>query len=172
MKVIFLDIDGVLNCQLSKSRYKGMLGVDDDKVQLLKDIVDSTGAVIVLTSTWKVDWFKCEYIEDLPAMGGYLVKKLKNFRLHILDKTEDKEWASRGDGIKEWIKNSKVNVESFVILDDEIFDYDEENLMNNLVKTSFYGEFGGLQPSHIQKAVNILNNSSYTSEGETPNEMD
>ena len=88
-----------------------------------------------------------------------------------MDKTDDKEWAARGDGIKEWIKNSKVNVESFVILDDGIFDYDEENLMNNLVKTSFYGELGGLQPSHIQKAVNILNNSSYTNKGETTNEM-
>ena len=39
MKLIFLDIDGVLNCAISKSRCFGCLGIDDDKVKRLKTIV-------------------------------------------------------------------------------------------------------------------------------------
>lgn len=53
MKVIFLDIDGVLNCVTSKS-YCGMyVGVDADKIRRLARIVEETGAKIVLSSDWR-----------------------------------------------------------------------------------------------------------------------
>lgn len=38
MKIIFLDIDGVLNCHNSKSDCNGRLGIDEDKVKRLKKI--------------------------------------------------------------------------------------------------------------------------------------
>lgn len=47
MKIIFLDIDGVLNYENSKSK------VEEEKVKLLKEIVDKTGAEIVLSSDWR-----------------------------------------------------------------------------------------------------------------------
>lgn len=159
MKVIFLDVDGVLNELGSTSRCCGMLGVDEDKVKRLSDIVMRTKAVIVLTSTWKSDWFRCEYEEDLPTMGLYLQQKLRKYGVHILDKTTDVEWSKRGDGIKRWMNECKVPIESFCIIDDETFDYEEEGLMDRLVKTSFYGDVGGLHTSHVERAIELLNNT-------------
>ena len=66
MKVIFLDIDGVLNCQSSKSSCHGMVGIDNDKVKRLKEIVKATGAKMVLISTWKTDWQKEKETEHIP----------------------------------------------------------------------------------------------------------
>ena len=40
MKVIFLDIDGVLNCSKSKSSCLGCTGIDDIKVKRLKRIIE------------------------------------------------------------------------------------------------------------------------------------
>lgn len=47
MKIIFLDIDGVLNYENSKSK------VEEEKVKLLKEIVGRTDAEIVLSSDWR-----------------------------------------------------------------------------------------------------------------------
>lgn len=156
MKIIFLDIDGVLNYSGCKARSAtGCLGVEEEKVKLLRQIIDQTGAIVVLTSTWKTDWFKTQYIEDLPKNGQYLVRQLGKYRIFILDKTVDPSWAQRGQGILDFIETSKYNVEQFVILDDESFDFIELGLENRFVKTGFFAK--GLLPEHVEKAVCILN---------------
>lgn len=57
MKVIFLDIDGVLNSDEYIDRAKNVQGIerhiDIDKVKLLKKAIDETGAKTVLTSSWR-----------------------------------------------------------------------------------------------------------------------
>lgn len=155
MKIIFLDIDGVLNYRGCKARSAtGCLGIEEEKVKLLQDLVGRTDACVILTSTWKTDWFRTQYIEDLPKDGQYLMRQLGEYRIFILDKTEDPSWAQRGQGILDFIENSKYNVEQFVILDDESFDFTELGLDNRFVKTSFTD---GLLPEHVEKAVCILN---------------
>lgn len=42
MKVIFLDIDGVLNNDRTKEVVAGYTFVDEDKIVLLKEILDQT----------------------------------------------------------------------------------------------------------------------------------
>lgn len=56
MKIIFLDVDGVLNSStyINKETYH----IKQEKVRFLKNIVDHTGANIVLTSTWKAGFDK------------------------------------------------------------------------------------------------------------------
>ena len=55
MKVIFLDIDGVLNVIPTKfDQWGAYFGPDDHFVKNLKKIVDQTGAKIVITSTWRM----------------------------------------------------------------------------------------------------------------------
>lgn len=51
MKIIFLDVYGVLvHANYSN---KENLHIDEEKVKILKEIVDKTDAKIVLSSTWK-----------------------------------------------------------------------------------------------------------------------
>lgn len=153
MKIIFLDIDGVLNCQSSKSSCYGIMGIDDDKVIRLRKIVECTGAKIVLISTWKTNWQKV-YKDEQGYMADYLDRKLKRQRLAIMDKTDD-YIAMRGEGIVRWLESR--NVESFVILDDEEFDYEKVGIADRLIKTNFYNDSGGLQEEHMQPAINKLN---------------
>ena len=153
MKVVFLDVDGVLNCRYSKSTINGCIGIDKSKVKRLKRIAKESGAKIVLISSWKYGWSKRE--EDKDSFAKYLDSKLKKENIFIYDKTTDNE-ADRGHGIIEWLKGKRVT--SWVVLDDEEFeDYSEYGIVGHLVKTSFYDERGGLQDEHVEKALLILN---------------
>ena len=152
MNVIFLDVDGVLNCRSTKERCNGYLGIDDDKVRRLRQIVDATGAAIVLSSTWKDNWErKRKELQD--ELANYLDQKLKNEGMEILDKTEDEYW-DRGAGILKWIDTHSVD--SFVILDDIQFDYEELGLLDRFVETSVGASNGGLQEDHVKRAIEIL----------------
>lgn len=157
MKLIFLDVDGVLNCQTSKSRCGAFIGIDNDKVKRLRTIVDATGAKIVLCSSWKSGWERSEKeLQDQEA--DYLDRKLKREGLRIIDKTHEPKGSSyRGDGILRWMK-CFVTVENFIILDDEVFDYSERGLLPHLVQTSFYTDDGGLTDEHVSLAIHLLNN--------------
>jgi histidinol phosphatase-like enzyme len=70
MKVVFLDIDGVLNEEKSRSRCCGYKGIDDKKVGNLAKIVKQTNAEIVLISTWKDDWRKTDKAQQ-SIMANY-----------------------------------------------------------------------------------------------------
>lgn len=154
MRVIFLDVDGVLNDIHSRTRSpSGFIGIDDDKVRVLRQIVKQTGAKIVLTSTWKREW---DAIPELREPEGvYLSNKLWRRGLCILDKTDDAGDPSlRGAGIQRWLQ-SHGNVSSWLVLDDEIFpDYEKEGIMSHLVQTHFRN--GGLSEDHILKCIEIL----------------
>lgn len=154
MRIIFLDIDGVLNCQSSKSRCTGLLGIDKDKVRKLRAIVEKTGARIILCSSWKDTWEKTDK-DNQHILGNYLDRKLKRENLFIFDKTLD-NGSNRGSGIKDWIfKNT--NIESWIVIDDEIFnDYHKCDVLKHLVKTDFYVNNGGIQDIHVREAIELL----------------
>ena len=154
MKVIFLDVDGVLNCVDSTSQCRGFVGIDDKRVIKLRAIVEATGAKIVLSSTWKHDW-EPKNKDDQNEYGNYLDRKLKRQRLVAIDKTYESDGMKRGEGILAWV--SAHNVESFIILDDEWFDFKEEGLESRVIKTEFYDSDGGLTDAHVQRAIELLN---------------
>ena len=64
MKVIFLDVDGVLNTSKTfierkeKHDKTGIwdLEIDEFRVEYLKQIIDATDAKVVLSSAWKKDF--------------------------------------------------------------------------------------------------------------------
>lgn len=60
MKIIFLDIDGVLNSRAydRKRNWNEQTDIDETRLPLIKEIVDATGAKIVLSSTWRQHWNK------------------------------------------------------------------------------------------------------------------
>ena len=150
MRIVFLDVDGVLNyqgCKFSCGRY---VGIDPKKIEYLKRIVDETGAVIVLTSSWKDGWDPT-HKEDQDMLATYLDKNLANFGLKIISKTYD-HGNDRGAGIKKWMEDRPV--ESFVILDDCVFDYEREGITDRFVHTRWKD---GLTEEDAQKAITILN---------------
>jgi hypothetical protein len=166
MKVIFLDVDGVLNSvddlmeYREKNNIKGSILYDDiadKRVLLLKELVEKSKAEIVISSSWRMGWLRNGKPKELNP-NGLLYKlqtKLKEFNLNFIDVTPslwDKDIRyTRGDEIRTWLENHP-EVTNFVILDDE--DDMCEFTKSNLVQTTY--EHGLLQ-EHVDKAFKILN---------------
>lgn len=151
MKIIFLDVDGVLNSNDTEDTFRGYIGLDYSGIKLLREIVDATGAEIVLVSSWKSRWYK-DHKDCQDNLANYLDERLVEEGLKIIDKTEGSSFE-RGAGIVKWL--SEHPTESWIVLDDEIFpDYEEFGIMPHLVKTSFYD--GGLKDKHVEMAIDML----------------
>ncbi len=153
MTAIFLDVDGVLNCVDTEVFVPGtsIFGVEDRKADLLRQISDMAGgARIILTSTWKFTWEK-DGPKDIDSR--YLAERLAAHGMTIGDKTED-DYSDRGAGIRKYL-SAHPDITSFLILDDNMFDFEEQKLKKYLVRTSF-AEGGGLQRRHLGKAKKIL----------------
>lgn len=160
MKVIFLDVDGVLNCATSKSHCidvdgRVIKGVDSDKVKRLAKIVEATGAQIVLSSDWKDGWSKY-YTSSKPSHAKYLDNHLyRKGRLTIKDKTPSTHKGSwfRGEEILAYLRSHK-DVENYVILDDTFFeDFSIKEISEHLVLTGYKV---GLTDADVEKAIKIL----------------
>lgn len=135
MKVIFLDIDGVLNDNFTQSKIFGYDFVDDDKVERLKTIIDATGAKVVLSSTWRDGWY--DWDEGLNTLSAdmfiALEKKLRDFGVELFDKTPmpTRSRSRRGEEITYWLDHQNDNIEAFVILEDfeNLFPCSEDHIV-------------------------------------------
>ncbi len=54
MKVLFLDIDGVVNNKRTKKNFEGFTAIDPAMAALVQRIVQNTGCEIVLSSSWRL----------------------------------------------------------------------------------------------------------------------
>ena len=158
MKVIFLDVDGVLNSEVSREQERNNFDnwmeheVSEMHVNNLKKIVDATGAQIVLSSSWRFDHPKAtgrDFIAD-PLMK-ILDRKLKAVGLDIIDVTPDLRGKIRGAEIQDWLDRHS-EVERFVILDDDVDMMEEQKPF--FVNTTFKN---GLTEEMANKAIEILN---------------
>lgn len=128
MKVIFLDKDGVLNSdeffdRTDKQNSEGAeIDVDIEKVKLLKEALDATGANVVVTAS-------ARYTRG----GQALMQLLRNNQ--IFASLTQLIGNERGIEIKRWL-SEHPDTEDYVILDDEIFDSYDEELMSKLIKIS------------------------------------
>lgn len=150
MKVIFLDIDGVLNAARTKERApSGVIGVNPIMVKQLARVVKATGAEIILTSTWKKDWAPQNHD------GVYLDEQLARFGLKISGMTDLQYNTYRGTGIVRWL-DEHPDTSKWIVFDDDIFvDYEELGIMPYLVITSHRN--GGLNEELADLAIAMLN---------------
>lgn len=157
MKVIFLDIDGVLNSDEYFDRIKNLpiqgieSEIDVDKIKLLKRAIDETGAKVVLSSSWRYTR-KAEELKEL----------LSNYEIDV-DSTPFIE-NNRGLEIKQWLLDHQ-DVESFIILDDEMFDSYDAVLIDRLIKISNGNgrNFGdGLLSKDVDKMIEKLGKKELT----------
>lgn len=134
MKVLFLDIDGVLNNSSTFERYRGVIGVEPDKVDILRRIVRDTGIQLVLSSSWRID---ADWRATMKEVG---------IDIEFLDATPyNRGLTSRGTEVKQWLADHP-GVERFACLDD-----DTDFLTGQtLFKTEWFGK--GLTPE-IGKAI-------------------
>lgn len=157
MKIIFLDVDGVLNSELTEDHFGMYVGIEDKKVELLKQIIDATGAKIVLSSTWRLGYSRFGTL--LEGNRDYLNEKLAKYGLQTFSQTEDlsRHGEQRGKEINDWLEKHD-DVDGWVVLDDEYFwDFGVYNIIPHWVKTYFYGNNGGLTPEDVNEAIAILN---------------
>lgn len=158
MKVIFLDVDGVLNSMAWFDQNKEKTGyseINPEKVELLKEIVENTDGKIVISSTWR-QLAKTE-TEEEHHVYSYLVDTLRNYGIEIFSLTPY-IGNNRPKEIKAWIENQSEEIR-FISLDDDFTedDYRKYGIEDCLVKTSFYGKNGGLQRKHVEQAIKLLN---------------
>lgn len=158
-KIIFLDIDGVLNSQntfrdnheygkffvknmngsVEDEIIHTMLDIDLDKVFMIRDICNLTGAKVVVSSCWRGLMVYPLFEEKLTSLGIPIVGVTPFIN------------NNRGEEIRKYLADNRVD--DFVILDDDIFrDFNE--LENYLVKTSFYED--GLNDDITREVVRIL----------------
>lgn len=154
LKIIFLDFDGVLNDdpKLSYETHKKDFKlknlskhIHEDKISLVNNIVEKTGAKIIISSSWRL-------LADIDELKTLL--KEKGLKGEILDVTAKggKEHDDRWKHIESKIKEYKPS--SFVILDDDHIST-EKNFKNpNFVKTQ---DHTGLTKADVEKAIDILN---------------
>jgi hypothetical protein len=104
MKVLFLDVDGVLNNSHTKERVHGFTGVDAAMAKKLTDWLEGKDIKIVLSSTWRLH----------PEMH----QALHDVGIFWIDITPDLQgWRSRWYEIKSWLEKHP-EVTSYAILDD------------------------------------------------------
>jgi methionine--tRNA ligase beta chain len=162
MKTIFLDIDGVLNVDYADKDQFGHI-FRDEYVQNLKEVIEKTGAKIVISSTWKD-----KGIERMLSLW-----KERNLPGEIIDVTPDcvdvceatnivyYDQVKRGHEIKLWL-DRHPEVTQYVIFDDiqDFLDEQQDYFVNcstgEPVKPWKLG-IPGLKEECKIKAINILN---------------
>lgn len=152
-KVIFLDVDGVLNGDLTDEEApSGCIGIGSRYIALLRRIIFHTGADIVLSSSWKQEFPAEGFVtED----GMYLVERLLEYSITIEDITiPGKATAYRGGEIQNWL-DRHPDVTNWVVLDDEVFcDFESRGIMPHLVQTDGNK---GLTLENVRRAIEVLN---------------
>ena len=123
--VLFLDIDGVCNSSefVTSPRNKkigGMIGIDPLPAVLVKMLVQDTGCLVVLSSTWR-----------LNAMTRQDVREQV---IDFIDITPDFYDKPRGAEIQDWL-DKHPEVTCYAILDDDSDMLDSQ--LPNFFKTTW-----------------------------------
>lgn len=182
MKVIFLDIDGVLNgyglldylfslipikpIKRLYRRYTDITGIHEIKVKHLSKIIKSTNAKVVMSSSWRFSLWGIPY-ERLHGDKKKLTDLFTKYKIDVIDITPKISGADRDKEILQWLSKYESTVESFIILDDEnthltAFHNDKRFIQTSSVKLGQmicgnWKERTGLRRCHVNKAIRLLN---------------
>ncbi len=182
-KIIFLDIDGVFNCQNWYAIRKQPEHVCEhplnefwpEAVNRFNKIIEATNAEIVISSTWRSDGIeKLKELFSKVGIKGNIIDVTPNFRSdksvrgneiyywidkhltypwHAYPETEEKYKLYNEDGSFKMMNSCKEGVDYTYC----IIDDDSDMLLwqaNNFVHTSW---IDGLKEEHVERAISILN---------------
>jgi hypothetical protein len=173
IKILFLDIDGVLNYMPDKESLKilknnlgyekfmhEIYGFSETLVSTLKTIIDATNCKIVFSTSWR--YFKDHHIEG-SDWRKTLADLLNVDQSIFIGNTPDisSGWDNgtfsrrRGSEIKIWLEcNTEPGKYKFCVIDDEVCDIipviPKKNVIHVNMKT-------GLTTDDAKRAIAILN---------------
>lgn len=163
VKIIFLDIDGVLNViPQGHDEFGGIF--HEHFVKNLQYIIAQTQAKIVISSSWRYSG-----LQEMKRMW-----KHRSLPGEVIDITCDcaqitnkgivshYDLVERGHEIQEWIDNHQTIIESYVILDDDndMLQSQKDNFVrtaNNKDHPDCIDIGYGLTKKCAEKAIEILN---------------
>ena len=102
MKVLFVDIDGVVNSRRTKKNFEGFMTVDPAMAALVQRVVRNTGCEIVLSSSWRLYQYSRDEVERKVCKFADITSIL---------------YAPRGFEIKAWL-TLHPEIQHYAILDD------------------------------------------------------
>lgn len=144
MKVIFLDIDGVLN---SHRTYYTLGNIDEWKcldpiaVGLIRRLCEKTNAWVVISSTWRILYDIEEFKKNFEDIYGW--------KIPLIDITENLS-VPRGQEIQKWLdENNEVN--EYVIIDDDSDmlpgqNFVSVNVLHGFSITNYFEAYNYLDP--------------------------
>lgn len=169
-RIIFLDVDGVLNgynrwntlgwmiiCKFNSEKLRNWYreltdpcGIHVKKFKRLAKIVRKTGAKVVMSSSWRGGWrydgYKAVLKDSFKEFDDFV--KLDNlfneYGIEFIDITPRLEGQGRDSEIIQWLARHEDKVDTFIILDDE----------NSFMK-AFWNDEKFIQTSAVSKGVMI-----------------
>ena len=146
-KYLFLDVDGVLNHSeyLSYSRVfeYPYCWFDSVCVERVKEILNKTGAKLVISSSWRKDSNLSHIFNQVGLPSRFDVTPIL-----LKDDIE----IARGLEIAEYLQSQNNPEHVYAILDDDIYDLTPEQLQYTIHCED------GLTQDLTQKAIQLLNN--------------
>ena len=145
ISIIFLDVDGVLNTQETNGT------IDEEKVLMLKQIIDKSGAKIVISSSWRMKSTQSDTLSNVLQQYGLqwigTTPVLQKYR---------KPERNRALEIESYLSEirKQYKIEKWISLDD----YNLLKFKRNLFDGHFVNTnvFRGLTAQDVQRAVELL----------------
>lgn len=186
MKIIFLNIDGVLNgyglfigsiqriadkFNLTKisNKLNTQFKVKKKYAKLLSKIVQKSGAKVVVTSSWRGEWMLSNNLSNWDSVESFK-KWMKYYNIEVIDITPkiDTTECDRSIEICKWLEDHNNEIDSYCIIDSEYHEFihrfhDRLVCTSNMrLKERDYGyniiyENTGLKRHHIKEVLNVLN---------------
>ena len=125
MKVLFLDIDGVVNRVGTRQSFRGFMGIDPFLASMVGKIILDTGAAVVLTSTWR------------HFQGGR--EEVDRHVYKTFDVTPIADTGFRGEEVKMWL-DDHPEVTRYAIVDDDSDFYADQPLFKTNWQTGITDE--------------------------------
>lgn len=158
-KILFLDIDGVLNPQWwERKKPSDKYGVpfDPKTVACLEKIIAETGANIVISSSWKN--MGLSVVQDMwreRGLPGMVIDVTPDYLIESLSCSElnnDDALYERGFEIKGWLSLHNDEISHYVIVDDmdDILPEQQQRFVHTDPNT-------GMSEDDAEKAIAILN---------------
>eukprot|EP01084_Bolivina_argentea_P222111 376029_1 len=142
VSILFLDVDGVLNCKETNGK------IDDDKLILLKQIIDKTNAKIVISSSWRINKLNrlltalnkhgMQHMDCTPYLQHY--QKPEKNRVHEIESYL--ETAKKKYKINKWISIDDYNLVKY-----------RQKFDGHFVNTSV---FHGIRQKDVREAIKLL----------------